>query len=357
MAATSAGSGDLSYDVACRIGRRARVARGGGRRASPHLHLLDGLGTRRIPSGPACGDRPGRSTPHLSRASAAFGRPGRAARRGRGGPGSCVRGVPGTLARVRRRGLRGALGRRRLPSDRHRQPARSRRVRALRQRHLESVLTSDAAAAACCPRAGGARCSSTNAAPGADDRFRGSARSDPDDLAYVIYTSGSTGRPKGVELTHANLANLVDWHVTVFGVGPSDRASQVASLGFDAAVWEIWPHLAAGRDGALRGRRDAPVAAAAARLARRGEDHHQLRPDRPGRAVDPSRLAGGARPCGPCSPARTSSTAARRPSCRSGWSTTTGRRSARSSPRRARSRRDEGETPRRSGARSPTRPR
>ncbi len=68
----------------------------------------------------------------------------------------------------------------------------------------------------------------------------------PDDLAYVIYTSGSTGQPKGVELTHANLANLVDWHVTAFGVRRTDRASQVAGLGFDAAVWEIWPHLAAG---------------------------------------------------------------------------------------------------------------
>ncbi len=68
----------------------------------------------------------------------------------------------------------------------------------------------------------------------------------PDDLAYVIYTSGSTGRPKGVELTHANLANLIEWHVTSFGVSPTDRASQVASVGFDAAVWEIWPHLAAG---------------------------------------------------------------------------------------------------------------
>ena len=68
----------------------------------------------------------------------------------------------------------------------------------------------------------------------------------PEDLAYVIYTSGSTGRPKGVELTHANLANLVDWHVRAFGVTDADRASQVASVGFDAAVWEIWPHLAAG---------------------------------------------------------------------------------------------------------------
>jgi amino acid adenylation domain-containing protein len=68
----------------------------------------------------------------------------------------------------------------------------------------------------------------------------------PESLAYVIYTSGSTGRPKGVELTHANLVNLVEWHRSAFAVGPADRASQVASVGFDAAVWEIWPHLAAG---------------------------------------------------------------------------------------------------------------
>ena len=85
----------------------------------------------------------------------------------------------------------------------------------------------------------------------------------------MIYTSGSTGRPKGVELTHANLANLVDWHVSAFGVRPTDRASQVASVGFDAAVWEIWPHLAAGATGALRRRGDPPVAPAAPRLARR----------------------------------------------------------------------------------------
>jgi amino acid adenylation domain-containing protein len=65
-------------------------------------------------------------------------------------------------------------------------------------------------------------------------------------LAYVIYTSGSTGQPKGVEITHANLSNLVDWHVRAFKVTAADRASQVAQIGFDAAVWEIWPYLCAG---------------------------------------------------------------------------------------------------------------
>jgi amino acid adenylation domain-containing protein len=68
----------------------------------------------------------------------------------------------------------------------------------------------------------------------------------PADLAYVIYTSGSAGRPKGVEITHANLSTLIDWHQTAFGVAAVDRAAVVAGLGFDAAVWEIWPHLAAG---------------------------------------------------------------------------------------------------------------
>jgi amino acid adenylation domain-containing protein len=67
-----------------------------------------------------------------------------------------------------------------------------------------------------------------------------------DDLAYVIYTSGSTGQPKGVEITHGNLANLVDWHIEAFSVSEIDRATQVAGPGFDAAVWEIWPYLAVG---------------------------------------------------------------------------------------------------------------
>ncbi len=66
------------------------------------------------------------------------------------------------------------------------------------------------------------------------------------DLAYVVYTSGSTGRPKGVLVQHAGLANLVDWHRAAFALGAGDRCTQVASPGFDAAVWEIWPSLAAG---------------------------------------------------------------------------------------------------------------
>ena len=65
-------------------------------------------------------------------------------------------------------------------------------------------------------------------------------------LAYIAYTSGSTGRPKGVEISHANLQHLISWHQRAFSVSPNDRASQVAGLAFDAAVWEMWCHLCAG---------------------------------------------------------------------------------------------------------------
>jgi len=82
----------------------------------------------------------------------------------------------------------------------------------------------------------------TPAAPGVDAE----AVVTLDHLAYVIYTSGSTGSPKGVEVTHRSLLNLVGWHQCAFVVTPADRASQVAGVGFDAAVWEIWPYLTAG---------------------------------------------------------------------------------------------------------------
>jgi amino acid adenylation domain-containing protein len=79
--------------------------------------------------------------------------------------------------------------------------------------------------------------------PSAEDSSR---TLNPQSLAYVIYTSGSTGTPKGVEIAHESLANLVSWHQGAFKVIPQDRASCVARVGFDAAVWEIWPYLTAG---------------------------------------------------------------------------------------------------------------
>jgi amino acid adenylation domain-containing protein len=69
---------------------------------------------------------------------------------------------------------------------------------------------------------------------------------EPSAPAYVIYTSGSTGVPKGVVVEHQSLLNLVAWHTRAYRLGPADRGSQIASVGFDAAVWELWPYLCAG---------------------------------------------------------------------------------------------------------------
>ena len=78
-----------------------------------------------------------------------------------------------------------------------------------------------------------------------DERVGVGVEIDEHDLAYVIYTSSSTGVPKVVEIEHHSLMNLIGWHNTAYSIVPHDRASQIASVGFDAAVWEIWPYLAA----------------------------------------------------------------------------------------------------------------
>jgi non-ribosomal peptide synthetase component F len=66
-----------------------------------------------------------------------------------------------------------------------------------------------------------------------------------DDLAHIIYTSGSTGAPKGVEVTHRNVARLVD-DPGFADVGPGTVMLHGASPGFDAATFELWGPLANG---------------------------------------------------------------------------------------------------------------
>src|SRR6266702_4256042 len=72
------------------------------------------------------------------------------------------------------------------------------------------------------------------------------ARPDDATLAYVIFTSGSTGRPKGVGVSHGSLANLMRWRKVAYPLDPRDRTTLLCSPGFDVAVWDTWPTLAAG---------------------------------------------------------------------------------------------------------------
>ena len=65
-------------------------------------------------------------------------------------------------------------------------------------------------------------------------------------MAYVIYTSGSTGKPKGVMVQHSGLRNLAEAQVRAFAEPAGGRVLQLASLSFDASIFEIVMGLRAG---------------------------------------------------------------------------------------------------------------
>ncbi|MEV6274031.1 non-ribosomal peptide synthase/polyketide synthase [Nocardia sp. NPDC051832] len=62
----------------------------------------------------------------------------------------------------------------------------------------------------------------------------------PEHTAYVIFTSGSTGRPKGVAVTHAAIANQLQWKIQEFGLSPKDGVLLKTAATFDLSVWEFW---------------------------------------------------------------------------------------------------------------------
>ncbi|WP_030385704.1 non-ribosomal peptide synthetase [Streptomyces sp. NRRL S-241] len=63
--------------------------------------------------------------------------------------------------------------------------------------------------------------------------------------AYAIYTSGSTGRPKGVLIAHQSIARLV-CRTNYIDLGPGDVVSQMCSVSFDVAIFEVWGALLSG---------------------------------------------------------------------------------------------------------------
>jgi amino acid adenylation domain-containing protein len=68
----------------------------------------------------------------------------------------------------------------------------------------------------------------------------------PDHAAYVIYTSGSSGTPKGVVVTHSGLGALAATQRKHLQITPRSRVLQLASLNFDASVWDVLSALSNG---------------------------------------------------------------------------------------------------------------
>lgn len=66
------------------------------------------------------------------------------------------------------------------------------------------------------------------------------------DIAYIIYTSGTTGLPKGVMIQHAGLLNLIKSAIKILQIKQKMNFYLYASVGFDAAGWDIYISLLSG---------------------------------------------------------------------------------------------------------------
>jgi D-alanine--poly(phosphoribitol) ligase subunit 1 len=59
------------------------------------------------------------------------------------------------------------------------------------------------------------------------------------DVCFILFTSGTTGKPNGVEVTHANICNIILTSPGNLGIRPGMKVSQILSISFDMAAWEI----------------------------------------------------------------------------------------------------------------------
>ena len=76
----------------------------------------------------------------------------------------------------------------------------------------------------------------------------------PDSRAIVLFTSGTTGKPNGVQVSHRNLCNILTIAPGNLGIGPGTLVSQILSISFDMAAWEILGCLGNGGTLLIRGK-------------------------------------------------------------------------------------------------------
>lgn len=82
-----------------------------------------------------------------------------------------------------------------------------------------------------------------SAAPAGHEQLAVSA---PEDPAYILFTSGSTGEPRPVVTPRRAIAAAVGSLRELFGLTPSDRVLQFASLNWDTCFEEILPTITSG---------------------------------------------------------------------------------------------------------------
>lgn len=70
----------------------------------------------------------------------------------------------------------------------------------------------------------------------------------------MLFTSGTTGTPNGVQVSHRNLCNILTIAPGNLGIGPGTLVSQILSISFDMAAWEILGCLGNGGTLLIRGK-------------------------------------------------------------------------------------------------------
>lgn len=78
-------------------------------------------------------------------------------------------------------------------------------------------------------------------------------RPQQDPVCFVLFTSGTTGVPNGVRVTHRNLCNILLTAPGDLGIRPGTKVSQILSISFDMAAWEILGCLSHGGTLLIRG--------------------------------------------------------------------------------------------------------
>ena len=71
---------------------------------------------------------------------------------------------------------------------------------------------------------------------------------------FVLFTSGTTGMPNGVQVTHNNVCNIIHTHPGGLSIKPGQKVSQILSISFDMAAWEILGCLSHGGELIIRGK-------------------------------------------------------------------------------------------------------
>ncbi|MCP4151045.1 MAG: AMP-binding protein, partial [bacterium] len=77
-----------------------------------------------------------------------------------------------------------------------------------------------------------------------------------EDNIYIFFSSGTTGKPKAITGKNKSLLQFIQWEIDTFDITPAFRVSQLAAVGFDALLRDVFTTLCAGATVCIPGNAD-----------------------------------------------------------------------------------------------------